>query len=102
MVGRALELLAPAAGESVLDLYCGLGNFTLPLARRAGRVLGVEGEAGLIARARAHATLNGIGKARFAVAGPGEAFEARAPPEPWAREAFDLVLLDPPPAGAGG
>ena len=53
MIARALELLDPQAGDRVLDLFCGLGNFTLPLARKAGQVVGVEGDAGLVpARAR--------------------------------------------------
>ena len=96
MVGQAVALLEPAADEAVLDLYCGLGNFTLPLARRAGRVLGVEGDAALVGRARRNAERNGIGNARFALA--DLAGDLRA--EPWARERFDLVLLDPPRAGA--
>ena len=102
MVGRAIELLAPGPREAVLDLYCGLGNFTLPLARRAGSVLGVEGDAGLIARARSNAARNGIGNARFTVADLGDEFDARCAEEPWTREAVDLVLLDPPRAGALG
>jgi len=96
MVSQAVGLLAPAAGEAVLDLFCGLGNFTLPLARRAGRVLGVEGDAGLVDRARHNAARNGIGNARFALANLGGALAA----EPWARERYDRVLLDPPRAGA--
>ena len=95
MVGRALELLAPAPGDAVLDLYCGIGNFTLPLARRAASVLGVEGDVALVRRARHNAVLNGIDNARFALA------NLDAPqPEAWARERFDRVLLDPPRAGA--
>ena len=97
-VSLALQLLQPAASDSVLDLFCGLGNFTLPVARRAGRVIGVEGEAGLVARARANAAANGIANAEFHVADlsgdPGEL--------PWARGAFERVLLDPPRAGAAG
>jgi len=97
-VSLALQLLQPAASDSVLDLFCGLGNFTLPVARRAGRVIGVEGEAGLVARARANAAANGITNAEFHVADlsgdPGEL--------PWARGAFERVLLDPPRAGAAG
>jgi 23S rRNA (uracil1939-C5)-methyltransferase len=96
MVQRAVTLLDPGPGDAVLDLYCGLGNFTLPLARRAGQVLGVEGEAGLVARARANAARNAIGNARFALAD----LAAAPRTEPWARERFDLVLLDPPRAGA--
>jgi 23S rRNA (uracil1939-C5)-methyltransferase len=96
MVHRAVALLDPGAADAVLDLYCGLGNFTLPLARRAGRVLGVEGEAGLVGRARANAERNGIRNAAFALADLAGPLRA----EPWARERFDLVLLDPPRAGA--
>jgi 23S rRNA (uracil1939-C5)-methyltransferase len=96
MVALALRLLDAAPGERVLDLFCGLGNFTLPLARRAAAVLGVEGEAGLVERARANARLNGLDNARFALADL-----ARDPrDEPWARERFERVLLDPPRAGA--
>ena len=65
MVARAIELLEVWATDRVLDLYCGLGNFTLPLARRAASVVGVEGEAGLIERARANARSNGIENADF-------------------------------------
>ncbi len=96
MVAEAIRLLAPAPGDRVLDLFCGLGNFTLPLARRAVDVLGVEGDAGLVARGRHNAALNGLGNARFALAnlfGPLGG-------EPWARERFQRVLLDPPRAGA--
>ena len=67
LVSRALRLLAPAADEFVIDWFCGLGNFTLPLATRAGRVLGIEGSAALLERPRAAAALNGLaGKTSFA------------------------------------
>jgi 23S rRNA (uracil1939-C5)-methyltransferase len=97
MVARAIELLDVKPGDRVLDLYCGLGNFTLPLARKAGSVVGVEGEASLIERARANARLNGIGNAEFHVA------DLSAPPDKtlsWMRGGYDLVLLDPPRVGA--
>ena len=97
MVARAIELLEVGPEDRVLDLYCGLGNFTLPLARRAGEVVGVEGEAGLINRARANATANGITNAQFHVA------DLSVPPEksiPWMRGRYDKVLLDPPRVGA--
>lgn len=97
-VSLALELLAPAAEDAVLDLFCGLGNFTLPLARRAGRVVGVEGEAGLVARARANAAANGIANAEFHVADLATDPAGAA----WARQTYGLVLLDPPRAGAAG
>ncbi|AMN47294.1 23S rRNA (uracil1939-C5)-methyltransferase [Steroidobacter denitrificans] len=68
MVERAVALLEPAPGERVLDLYCGSGNFSLPLARRGAQVVGVEGEAALIARARDNARSNGLSSAEFHVA----------------------------------
>jgi 23S rRNA (uracil1939-C5)-methyltransferase len=97
MVGRAIELLEVGPGDRVLDLYCGLGNFTLPLARRAAAVVGVEGEAGLIERARANARLNGIENAAFHVADLSVAPDRTLP---WMRGGFDKVLLDPPRVGA--
>jgi 23S rRNA (uracil1939-C5)-methyltransferase len=96
MIARAIELLDPKPGDRVLDLYCGLGNFTLPLARRADHVVGVEGDEGLVARARRNAELNGLSNVRFAVA---DLFKPVAD-EIWSRERYDLVLLDPPRAGS--
>ncbi len=96
MVERALELLAPEPQHSVLDLFCGLGNFTLPVGRRVRRVVGVEGDAALVARARANARRNGIEGAEFHTANLFE--PARF--GPWARSRYDRVLLDPPRAGA--
>jgi 23S rRNA (uracil1939-C5)-methyltransferase len=97
MVARAIELLEVGPQDRVLDLYCGLGNFTLPLARRARSVVGVEGEAGLIGRARANARLNGISNAEFVVADLSVAPDLAIP---WMRGGFDQVLLDPPRVGA--
>jgi 23S rRNA (uracil1939-C5)-methyltransferase len=80
--------------ERVLDLYCGLGNFSLSLAAHAGSVLGVEGEAGLVARAARNAELNGIINAAFLTADLMQ--------DGWSflREPWDLVVLDPPRTGA--
>lgn len=97
MVERALELLAPGAEESVLDLFCGLGNFSLPLARRAACVVGVEGEAGLVQRARDNARRNGLSNVEFVTANLADPTLADAP---WATRQYDKVLLDPPRAGA--
>ena len=97
LVSRALRLLALRPDERVIDWFCGLGNFTLPLATRAGRVLGIEGSAALVERAGAAAALNGLAaKASFAVR---NLFEVTAD---------DLVafgsaakwLIDPPREGA--
>jgi 23S rRNA (uracil1939-C5)-methyltransferase len=96
MIARTLELLAPAADHRVLDLFCGLGNFSLPIATRAAEVVAVEGDAGLIHRASANAARNGLHNAHFHVADlavdPGAA--------PWLHGPFDSVLIDPPRSGA--
>jgi 23S rRNA (uracil1939-C5)-methyltransferase len=96
MVLRALELLDPKPTDRVLDLFCGLGNFTLPIARRVAAVAGVEGEHALVKRAAANAARNGIGNANFHVA---NLFEDQRHSE-WARAPWDKLLLDPPRAGA--
>lgn len=96
MIGRAIELLEPLAGDRALDLFCGLGNFSLPLALKVAAVTGVEGDAALVARARANAARNGIGNAGFHVAN----LAADLSQAPWATQPYDLVLLDPPRAGA--
>ncbi len=96
MVREAMELLDPNPEDSVLDLFCGLGNFTLSLARRAHRVVGVEGDAALVAKARANALRNGILNSSFHV----DDLFAPAAVGAWAQDAYDLVLLDPPRAGA--
>ena len=96
MVARAIELLDLSPDANVLDLFCGLGNFTLPLARHARRVVGVEGEGALIARARENAARNGIDNAEFHQADLTADFRG----QPWAQEAFTHLLLDPPRSGA--
>ena len=96
MVAHAIELLDPRPADRALDLFCGLGNFSLPLALRAAAVDGVEGDAALVARASANAARNGIGNASFHVANLAAASQAAD----WSRADYDLVLLDPPRAGA--
>lgn len=98
MVDRVLEILDPQADDHVLDLFCGIGNFTLPLARKAGSVVGVEGSRESVERARMNAQLNGIGNAEFHIADlAGETADLA-----WARLHYDKVLLDPSRAGADG
>ncbi len=96
MIAHALELLAIESDDHVLDLFCGLGNFTLPMARSAAGVVGVEGESGLVARARENAERNGISNTRYFTANLYNSLEK----EPWIREKFEKVLLDPPRSGA--
>ncbi|KGM57513.1 23S rRNA methyltransferase [Lysobacter arseniciresistens ZS79] len=96
MIRLALDLLDVRPEDRVLDLFCGLGNFTLPLARSVREVVGVEGEAGLVARARENAAHNGIANAQFHAADLGKDLSD----QPWMREGFDTLLLDPPRSGA--
>lgn len=96
MIGHALALLDPQPAERVLDLFCGLGNFTFPLARRSAHVVGVEGEHGLVQRAKENAERNGIANVEYHVANLLE--DQRD--TPWARQRFDKILLDPPRSGA--
>jgi 23S rRNA (uracil1939-C5)-methyltransferase len=96
MVDRALELLDLQPQQRVLDLFCGLGNFTLPIARRAAHVVGVEGEAGLVQTARDNAQRNGITNVEYHAANLAEDVSIY----PWSRQPYDRVLLDPPRSGA--
>jgi 23S rRNA (uracil1939-C5)-methyltransferase len=97
LVRRAIGMLQPAPGEAIADFFCGLGNFTLPIARRGARVVGVEGSAEVVRRAQANAAGNGLAdRARFVAADLFEAtrvgIEALGP--------VDKALLDPPREGA--
>jgi 23S rRNA (uracil1939-C5)-methyltransferase len=96
MVHRALELLDPQENDRVLDLFCGLGNFTLPIARSAGEVIGIEGDRELVRRASENARQNGLSNAVFHAADlsedPGSA--------PWLKSSYNKVLVDPPRSGA--
>jgi 23S rRNA (uracil1939-C5)-methyltransferase len=97
LVSRALRLLAPARTDRVLDLFCGIGNFTLPLARVAREVVGIEGSESLTARAFDNAKANGL-EARTSFASRN-LFEVTAD-DLRALGAFDKVLIDPPREGA--
>jgi len=94
MVGNVVERLEITEKDRILDLYCGLGNISLPLARHAAEVVGVEGEGGLVARAAQNARHNDIANARFVTADLHQA------DWPFLRERWDLVVLDPPRTGA--
>ena len=96
MIAHALALLDVQPGERVLDLFCGLGNFTLPLGRVAAEVVGVEGDPGLVARARENAERNGMPHVSFHAAD----LSTDVSREPWMRAGFDKLLLDPARAGA--
>jgi len=96
MVQSAIDWLEPGPGDRVLDLYSGIGNFSLPLATRAAHVLGVEGEKGLVERATANAALNGLDNVEFRSADLAE-IDGR---ERWLQDGWDLLLLDPARSGA--
>jgi 23S rRNA (uracil1939-C5)-methyltransferase len=97
LVRRAVGLLEPAEGDAVADFFCGLGNFSLPIARRGAQVVGVEGSAPLVRRAQANAQANGLAnRARFVAA---DLFEA-TPASVEALGVIDKALLDPPREGA--
>lgn len=97
VVDRAIGLLDPQPDHRVLDLFCGLGNFSLPLATRAASVVGVEGEADLVQRARENAARNQLDdRAVFHTAD----LTADLAEQPWLGGNIDRVLLDPPRSGA--
>ena len=97
MVTSAIELLEPAATDRVLELFCGLGNFSLPIAKQARQVVGVEGDAGLVERARQNARRNGIDNVEFHSANLMDDVRDL----PWLhRQHYDKLLLDPPRSGA--
>jgi 23S rRNA (uracil1939-C5)-methyltransferase len=94
MIKQAIDLLAPDASSSVLDLFCGLGNFSLPLARVAGQVLGMELDEDMVTRARHNASACGLDNVEFRQVDLSKPTEDLA-----AGQSFDLVLLDPPRTG---
>lgn len=96
MVARAVDWLDLNDEARVLDLFCGLGNFTLPLARTAGQVVGVEGDERMVVRGRENARLNGLENVEFHAANLQGDFTG----EPWAKQGFDRILIDPPRSGA--
>ncbi len=96
MISRAIEWLDPQPQERVLDLFCGLGNFTLPLARKATYVVGVEGEDQLVERGRENAIHNGLSNVEFY----GADLTKEPHEHPWFGSGFDKILLDPPRSGA--
>ena len=96
MVAQALNWLELTKHDRVLDLFCGMGNFTLPVAERAGEVVGVEGVDALVRTARENARLNNLANAAFYHADLSQDITG----EPWAASGFNKVLLDPARAGA--
>ncbi|POP46353.1 23S rRNA (uracil(1939)-C(5))-methyltransferase RlmD [Superficieibacter electus] len=98
MVTTALDWLDIQPTDRVLDLFCGMGNFTLPLARRAASVVGVEGVAALVEKGQQNAAQNELHNVTFF----HENLEEDVTQQPWAQHGVDKVLLDPARAGAPG
>ncbi|TQI78884.1 23S rRNA m(5)U-1939 methyltransferase [Serratia fonticola] len=98
MVAQALEWLDVGPNDRILDLFCGMGNFTLPLARRAKAVVGIEGVATLVANGQYNAHKNLLTNVSFF----HENLEDDVAQQPWAAQGFDKVMLDPARAGAPG
>jgi 23S rRNA (uracil1939-C5)-methyltransferase len=96
MVHFAIEQLNPGPEDRVLDLFCGIGNFSLPLARKSGTVLGIEGEKSLVARAAENAQKNGLENVEFRVADLSKIDGS----ESWVKAGWDRLLLDPARSGA--
>jgi 23S rRNA (uracil1939-C5)-methyltransferase len=98
LVRRAMSLLQPTPGERVADLFCGLGNFSLPIAKSGAQVLGIEGSEPLVLRARDNALRNGLGgHCAFAVA---NLFDEKEVAATFHADQFDKLLIDPPRDGA--
>ena len=96
LVDRVIELLDPGADDSVLDLFCGLGNFTLPLAKYAQQATGLEGSEDLVLRAQDNARKNGLSNANFSACDLSKPDAGSLVSE----HTYNKVLLDPPRSGA--
>lgn len=96
LVHQAVELLAPDSSDTVLDLFCGIGNFSLALSRHAGEVIGVEGLDTLVQRARHNARLNAVANVRFETADLADAQSCAF----WLGQSCSKLFLDPPRSGA--
>ncbi|OOR98432.1 23S rRNA methyltransferase [Haemophilus paracuniculus] len=96
MVDHALQWLDLQPQDRVLDLFCGMGNFTLPIAQRAGYVVGVEGVAEMVAQAHQNAVTSGLKNVNFYQTNLDESFVDKE----WAAESFNKILLDPARNGA--
>jgi len=96
MIRRAIKTLDLNSQDQVLDLFCGIGNFTLPLATQAGKVVGVEGDKALVERAKMNAQRNQLSNIEFYTANLYD----KLSDEPWMQQKFNKILLDPPRSGA--
>jgi len=102
LIDRAIELLAPQADERILDLFCGVGNFTLPIARYCANITGIEGDPGLVRQAKENASHNGLSNIDFQCADlfvdPDAGQQSLS--GPWLQTKINKLILDPPRSGA--
>jgi len=96
IIRQALALMDLQPEDRVLDLFCGLGNFTLPIATRCEHVIGIEGSEEMVDRGNENASANNINNAEFYAANLCETLSDK----PWAQQQFTKILLDPPRSGA--
>ena len=96
IISQALSLLELSEDDTVLDLFCGLGNFTLAAARRAKKVVGVEGSQEMVIRGSENASLNGLSNIEFHAA---DLFQPVSEKD-WAAQQYSKIILDPPRSGA--
>lgn len=96
MVAQAIDWLDLRTDDRVLDLFCGMGNFTIPVGKKVENVTGVEGVAALVAQAAYNAQLNNLNNVHFYQ----HNLEEDVSRQPWAKQGFNKVLLDPARAGA--
>lgn len=96
MIAQALDWLAPQADERVLDLFCGLGNFALPLAQKVKEVVAVEGVESMLARANENAQANQLSNVHFFHADLSTSLRDKE----WSKQTYAAALLDPPREGA--
>ena len=96
MINRAIELLEPQPTDHILDLFCGLGNFSIPLAKHCQSVTGIEGNKTAVMRAEENAQHNDIKNVHFLTANLSEDISKLA----WSKQQYDKILIDPPRSGA--
>jgi len=96
MVTRVIDDMQINENDTVLDLFCGLGNFTLPLATKAGKVVGIEGDLPLVNHAKSNAILNDLNNVEFYVADLSKDVSGQA----WAKQKYNKIMIDPSRAGA--
>lgn len=96
MTTRAIDFLELTSKDKVLDLFCGLGNFSLPIATKAGEVIAVEGSEAMVSRGYENAELNGLNNIEFFAADLTSDLSTMS----WANQKFDKILIDPPRSGA--